>query len=139
MPGTVVRDALAANLASGSTLNAAGTTNGTAVDLHWSHEVVFELVTSTVTSTSDSATLNVEIKGADDSGFTVNVVSFGRFAALSGTDAAQSNVTRQLRAFAQKRYVRATVIVGGTAPVYTGTTIKALLPNDRRVAATTTA
>ncbi len=139
MPGTVVRDALGLNLAAGATLNAAGTTNGTVAEINSPQEVSFELATGTVTSTGNSATLNIEIQSADNSGFSVGVVSHGRFAALSGTDAAQSNVVRLLRATVQKRYARATVILGGTAPVYTGTTIKPVLPNDRRVAATTTA
>jgi hypothetical protein len=139
MPGTLVRDALASNLAVGVTLNAAGTTTGTAVDISKPAEVEFELATSTVTSTGNSATLNVEIKGADDVGMSVNVVSFGRFAALTGTDAAQSNVKKYLRARVDKRYVTATAILGGTAPVYTGTTIMPVMKDLLRQAKSTSA
>lgn len=139
MPGTVVRDALGFNLAAGATLNAAGTTSGTVAEINSPQEISFELATGTVTSTGNSATINVELQSADNLAFNVGVVSHGRFSAGSGTDAAQSNTTKLLRAVVQKRYARATVILGGTAPVYTGTTIKPVLPNDRRVAATTTA
>ncbi len=139
MPGTVVRDALGANLAAGATLTAAATVTGTVVEINSPQDIAIELATGTVASTGNSATLSVEIQSADNLAFNSGVVSHGRFAALSGTDAAQSNVTRLLSVVIQKRYARATLVIGGTSPSYAGTTIKPVLPNDRRVAATTTA
>lgn len=124
MPGTNVSDASIPNLASGATLNAAGTTNGTIQELNSPGEVRVDLATSTVASTGNSATLSVEIQSSSSSTFASDITSHGRFAALSGTDAAQTSIHRYLNAFINKRYVRAVVVVGGTAPVYTGTTIK---------------
>lgn len=139
MPGTLVRDANALNLAAGATLTAAATVTGTAVDISKPQDVQFELATATVGSTGNSATLSVEIKGADDLAMSVNVVSFGRFSALSGTDAAQSNLKRYLRARVDKRYVQATLVIGGTAPTYAGTTITPVMKDLLRNAKTTTA
>jgi hypothetical protein len=119
MPGSYVKDAASPNLAGGSTLNAAGSTNGTVVEVLWPADTRVQLITGTVSGTSP--TLDVELKGADDLAFTQNVVSFGRFAALTG--GAQSNVSRFLEADVYKRYVRATVVLGGTTPSYAGTQI----------------
>jgi hypothetical protein len=122
MPGSLVKDNLASNLATGSTLNAAGTTNGTAVQLEKPGVVRFELSTpATVTGTTP--TLDVEIKGADDSGFTTNVVSYGRFSQVAGSTASQQSLFKYLAAQVYSKYVRATVILGGTSPVYTGLAI----------------
>jgi hypothetical protein len=133
MPGTVVRDALAPNLAVGATLNAAGTTNGTVVDLGEMHEVQIELATATVTGTGP--TLNVELQGSDSPTFATGNVSYGRFAQVGDED----NIRRQLQVFISKRYIRAVVVVAGTTPVFTGTTITPVLEHDRRVRLTTTA
>ena len=138
MPGTLVRDSLAVEVIAGATLNAAGTTNGTVKEIANPEWVSFQLVTpATITSTGNSATLNVELKGADNAAFDSGVVSYGRFAALSGTDDSQENLTRVLDAYVDKRYVRATVILGGTAPVYTGLTCHVRQPHDRRTRSTT--
>src|SRR5215207_7285594 len=137
MPGTLVRDALAANLATGATLNAAGTTNGTAVEIAKPGDVTVYINTSTVTGTTP--TLQVTIQGADDSGFTTNVVSIGAFPVTSGSAAAQSSIERKLSTYIGKRYVRAAVTLGGTSPVYTGTTITVRERNDRRNQTTDTA
>lgn len=123
--GILIRDALEPALETGVTLNAAGTTTTSpVVDCLRPMECRVRLATSTVTSTTNSATLNVEIQASNDSTFVTDTVSLGRFAALSGTDAAQSNVVRWLDVYTQKRYLRASVVVGGTAPVYTGTVIR---------------
>ena len=137
MPGTLVTDAIAVDIFAGVTLNAAGTTSGTVQQLDKPGQVQVEMITGTVTGTSP--TLDVEVKGADDSAFTTNVVSFGRFSQLSGTGSAQTGLTRRLFARVDKKYVRATVIVGGTTPVYTGTTCKLVPPNKKRNAKDTTA
>lgn len=131
MPGTLVRDANAPNLTAGATLNAAGTTDGTVVELPWSGKIAWKLTTGTVTGTSP--TLHVEIQGSDSLTFASGVVSYGRFAPIGDED----NVTRYLSAYHDKRYARARVIVGGTTPVYTGTTINPVLPHDKRTAAWT--
>jgi alpha-D-ribose 1-methylphosphonate 5-phosphate C-P lyase len=134
MPGTVVRDALEANLLTGATLNAAGTTNGTAVEVLWPGDVQFYLTTATVTGSSP--TMTVLIQGADDSGFTTNVVDIGAFDAVGDED----NAVKQLGSlFVDKRYVRARVALAGTSPVYTGSTVTMVPPHDRRVRATSTA
>ncbi len=135
MPGTLVRDALAPALHTGATLNAAGSTNGTAVEVSKPGDVRVFLVTSTVTGTTP--TLDVELQGADDTAFTVNKVSYGRFAQLSG--GSQSAVTRVLDMDVFKRYMRAVVTVGGTTPVYTGTTIYVREGEDRMTPLTDTA
>jgi hypothetical protein len=122
MPGSIAKDALASNIASGSTLNAAGSTNGTVVQIEKPGVIRFELATP-ATITGTSTTLDVEIKGADDSGFTTNVVSYGRFSQLSGSNASQQSVFKYLAAQVYSKYVRATVVVGGTSPVYTGLAI----------------
>lgn len=135
MPGTLVRDALAPALHTGVTLNAAGSTNGTAAEVSKPGDVRVFLVTSTVTGTSP--TLDVQIQGADDSGFTTNVVSHGRFALLTG--GSQSNTTHVLDTRSDKRYMRAVATLGGTSPVYTGTTIYVREADDRRTPLTDTA
>lgn len=132
MPGTLVRDAGAPNLASGATLNAAGTTNGTAAEINTPGLVRVEVLTSTVASTGNSATLQVEIESSDSSTFASGVVSNGKTEVLSGTDVAQTGVTRWLTCDIQKRYVRAVVTIAGTAPVYTGTTVKVRERRDHR-------
>jgi len=138
MPGTLIRDANVIELFDGATLNAAGTTSGTVKQIESPGEVAFILATDgTISSTGNSATLNVEVKGADNLAFDSGVVSYGRFAALSGTDDAQESLTRVLNAYVDKKYVRATVIVGGTSPVYTGATLHVRLPHDRRTRSTT--
>lgn len=141
MPGTQVNDALAPILTTGVTLNAAGTTttsagtNNVNIDVLRPQRLRIELKTSTVTSTTNSATLNVEIQASNDAAFGSGNVSLGRFAAMSGTDVSQSNVTKYLEVYTQKRYIRASVIIGGTAPVYTGTTIKVKEKNFQRTLA----
>jgi hypothetical protein len=119
MPGSYVKDAASVNLATGATLNAAGSTNGTVVEVLWPGETRIQLTTGTVAGTSPTA--DIEVKGADDAAFTQNVVSYGRFSGLTG--GAQSNVDRWLEADVYARYVRATVVLGGTTPSYVGTTI----------------
>lgn len=118
MPGTLVKDTLAPNLATGSTLNAAGTTNGTAVQIMKPGAIRFELATpGTITGTTP--TLDVEIKGADDSGFTTGVVSYGKFSQVT----TGVSLFKYLAAQVYSNYIRATVVIGGTTPVYTGLVI----------------
>ncbi len=131
MPGTVVRDALAPNLVSGATLTSAGTTNGTPYEIGWVGDVQFELVPATVSGTSP--TLDITIQAADDSAFTTNVVTIGRFSQANNTN------VKQLNAYVGKRYVRAVVVVGGTTPSFAGTTLTPVPKHDRRVRNTTTA
>lgn len=133
MPGTFARDALAPNILAGATLNAAGTTNGTVVDLSAEGgDILWELVLSTVTSTGNTATATIHIDAAPVVGMTgaVRVASF----VATGTDAAQSGDTLRVSSFIPPhgRFVRATVILGGTAPVYTGATLTPRTLHDRR-------
>jgi hypothetical protein len=111
-------------LHTGVTLNAAGTTNGTPQRVDKPGAVEVEVATGTVTSTGNTATLLVRLQGSDDAAGSVNVVELGEFTVKSGTDAAQSNKTYRMQGvFVDKAFVRAIVTLGGTAPVYTGTTI----------------
>lgn len=135
MPGTLVRDSLAPLLSAGVTLNAAGTTSGTVLEVNKPGDVRIFAAYSTVTGTTPTA--DIEIKGADDLAFSVNVVSHGRFATSTG--GSQSNTTRVIDIRSDKRFMRATVILGGTTPVYTGLTLTAREGDDRRVPLTDTA
>jgi hypothetical protein len=139
MPGTLVRDANATNILTGATLGSAATSSGTAVQIDKPGYAFIELATGTVASTGNSATLTAEVFGADDSGMTTNKVSLGRFSILTGTDAAQSSVKHYLVVNLYKKYVQTTITTGGTAPVYTGTTMKIVPPHFQQVAQTTTA
>lgn len=132
MPGTLVSDSLAAELLN-TTVASAGTVNGTAVEVPYPAEVAVELATGTVTGTT--VTFDVEIQGADDSGFTTNVVSYGRFATLTE---ASDNVTRYLEARVYKRYMRARHITAGTTPSVP-VVIKVREPHYQRVNATRSA
>lgn len=132
MPGTYARDALAPNLFTGATLNAAGTTAGTIVDLSAEGtDVMFEIVTGTVTGTTP--TLNVEIEASPSPTFASGVVSLGKFDQIGDEDA----VTRRFTTFVPLRYVRAQVVIAGTTPVYTGSTLTPRTKHDRRTASQT--
>lgn len=127
MPGTVVRDANATNLLTGATLNAAGTTTSTAVELGWPGDVQFVFTSGTVTGTSPTAT--IEIQGCETSDFsTADVVTLGTV-----SNANASNATYAVTTYCDSRYVRCSVVLGGTSPVYTGSTLYAVPPHDRRV------
>ena len=122
MPGTLVQDSLAPNVISGATLNAAGATNGTVVQVDKPGSVSFVLDLPTVASTSNSATLDVVLKGSNDSTFAAGVVTYGQFE-VTGTDAVQTALAdRRICADVYHKYVRASVTLGGTAPVYPGLT-----------------
>jgi hypothetical protein len=124
MAGPYARDTNAPELVAGVTLNAAGSTTGTAVRVDHPGAVEVEMVTPTVTSTTNSATLLVRIEAADDSGFATNKVTVAEFPVKSGTDASQSAKTFRVRSYIMKRYARIVVTIGGTAPVYTGLSVK---------------
>lgn len=131
MPGTLVSDSLAPQLADGSNITA--TANGTAVEVPYPGVVAVELVTGTCTGTS--VTCDVEIQGCDASGFGSNVVSYGRFARL--TEASDA-VTKVLIAEVRHRYMRAVYTVAGTSPVLP-ITIKVRDQHYKQVTATRTA
>lgn len=131
MPGSLVRDSLSPQLFAGATLNAAGATNGTAVQVDKPGDVMVEIVTGTVTSTANSATLLVRLEGADDSAFTVNKTNICEFPVKSGSDASQSAAKYRQNTMCWKQWVRSVVTVGGTAPVYTGSTCKVHIERDR--------
>lgn len=140
MPGTVVRDALAPNLLAGLDLDSTGSETGDSVDLSWPKDVAFVLETGTVTGTNP--TIQVTIEGSDTSDFSAsgnNKVSVVAFPVSTGTNTAQSNKQYQVTTYVGKRYVRAVVTLGGTSPDYSNATLRAVLPHDRRVRATTSA
>lgn len=130
----MVRDQLQADLLLGATLNAAGTTNGTVVQIDKPNDVRLLLTIGTATGTTP--TFDVEVKGADDLAFTVNVVSYGRFSSIAGGVVGS---TRVMDISCFKRYLRSTSVLGGTTPSYVGSTLNVVLEHDRRVAATDTA
>lgn len=132
MPGTLVTDALAVDLLSGLDLDGASTQTGTAVEVNKPGDVAFVLTTTTVTGAD--ASIDIEIQGSDASGFGSGVVSYGHFDPVIVTD---DNVTRVLNAKVYKRYVRAVVILGGTAPVCTGSTVYTRQPHLKRTSSTT--
>ncbi len=116
--GTYATDALAPNLLTGATINAAGTTNGTIVEVDWSQDTTFVLTTGTVTGTSP--TLDIVIQGSESSTFGAGtIVTIARF----GQVAATSSTSFYLTSFVNAKYIRAVVSVGGTSPVYTGSTL----------------
>lgn len=127
MPGTLVRDALAPNLLVGSTLNSAGTTNGTVVQLDRPCSITLELQLGTVTGTTP--TLDVTFQGSDSSTFASGVVTYGQ---IETSGASQSNINRQITAYVNHRFVRVIVVIGGTTPVYTGSTLVPRQLHDRR-------
>lgn len=120
--GTYVQDANSANLLAGSTLNAAGTTNGTIVQVDRPGDIFAVLETSTVTGTTP--TISIVVQGSDDSGFASGVVEYGTIRIVTGAAAAQTNVRKHIDIIAYKKYIRAVVTLGGTTPVYTGSTLK---------------
>lgn len=129
--GTYVSDANVANLATGATLNAAGSTNGTAVQVDRPHEVGVVVETGTVTGTTP--TITVVIQASDDSGFSTGVVEV---ATVTGSGGSQSNQRWMANAYINKKYVRAAVTLAGTSPVYTGTTIRLQSPHYFRTSTT---
>jgi hypothetical protein len=132
MPGSLVQDALAPNILTGATLNAAGTTNGTIVQLDRPGEVTFVLTLGTVTGTSPTGDFTVQ--GSDTSDFSAGVVTYGQIETSGGS---QSNISRQISAYVSKQYVRAAVTLGGTSPVYTGSTLVPRQLHDRRTRSVT--
>lgn len=139
MPGSLTRDSLAPQLFAGATLNAAGATNGTAVKVDKPGDVMVEIVYGTVASTGNTATALIRLEEADDAAFTVNKVQVAEFPVTSGTDAAQTGKTKRQSVSVFKTYLRASVTLGGTAPVYTGATCKVHIERDRVTALTDTA
>lgn len=133
--GTNVSDANEVNLLTGATLNAAGTTNSTAVQVDRPGRVAFVLTTGTVTGTTP--TLALTIQGADTSAFTAGtIVTLGT---ANSTGTAQSSKTISVDARAYKGWVRVVVVAGGTSPVYTGSTLYIKQPSWRRTKDTTAA
>ena len=133
MPGTLVTDSNAVNLLTGATLNAAGTTNSTAVEVAKPGRVRAHLKLSTVSSTGNSATLMVEIEGCDTSDFSTDQVhSLAATRVIAGTDALLSNLDWYMDLRADYEFVRVVVTIGGTAPVFTGAKLTFEQPNYLR-------
>ena len=103
MPGTLVTDSLASDLLTGSTLNSAGTTNGTVADLGHPCEFGVRVETGTVTGTSP--TLDITVQASSTSDFSSDVVDVVAFPQIGDED----NVVKHLVAYTPKRYVRAAV------------------------------
>lgn len=129
MPGTLVHDSLAPVLQNGTITT---TTTGSAITVNRPGKARFRLTTGTVASTSNSATLAVEIQASDDSAFSTGVVSCGQFKSLALSDALSSSLTKYLQAYVYKTYVRAVSTVGGTAPSWGSLKITMEEPNYER-------
>ncbi|MEM9605899.1 MAG: hypothetical protein AAGA99_00665 [Actinomycetota bacterium] len=128
--GVQVNDATASNILTGATLNSAGTTQSTGVDLQWPRTVRFQLDTATVTGTSP--TLDVTVQASSVSDFSSDVVDLGSFSQVTA-----SSTSRDLQVYVPRQYVRAAVTVGGTSPVFTGSTLVAEDPFTRLATADT--
>jgi len=129
MPGSLLRDASALDLLAGATLNAAGTTNSTGGKIAKPGPCRLMIETGTVTGTTP--TLQITVVQADDAAFTVGVLKTNATPVTSGTGAAQSNLKWVLPLVVYKNYIRASVVVGGTSPVFTGTTAFIRAEHDR--------
>jgi len=127
MPGTLVSDSLATDILAGATLNSAGTTQSTIVDIEWPRMIGVEIDTGTVTGTSP--TLDVEIEGSDSSTFGSGVVTLTQLPTVGDDDDA---VARGQVLYCPYRYIRAQVVVGGTSPVFTGTAVTLVEPHFQR-------
>lgn len=131
--GTLVSDANESNLLAGSTLNAAGTTNATAVQVDRPGDVAFVLETATVTGTNP--VLTVVVQASDASDFAAGTVV--TVATLQSTGAAEDNKMYSVCGEVYKKFVRAVVTAAGTSPVYTGTTLKIKQPHFQRTSSST--
>jgi hypothetical protein len=125
MSGTLVRDALAAELFD-ATVASDTTTTGTAVHVAHPHLVGIEAVVSG----SGIGSLDIEIQGADNSDFDEGVVSYGHFDAIADAD------TRFLNAYVAKAYMRAVVVSTGTT-TDADIVVTVREPHDRRTPSTT--
>ena len=130
--GSYMRDAVPTDLVVGATLNAAGSTNSTIQTASWPLEATVELRTGTVTGTTP--TLTVTVQSSSTSDFSSDVVTHGTILLTGGS---QSNVSRYIDLYAIRKFMRSTVVLGGTSPVYTGTTIRLVPSNVARDAART--
>lgn len=127
MPGTLVRDANETDLLSGATLNSAGTTQSTIVDLQYPQTFGVYIDTGTVTGTSP--TLDVEIEASDSSTFASGVTTIGQIPTVGDDDDATAG--GQIF-YSNKRYIRAQVVVGGTSPDFSGTVMQLVEPHYLR-------
>jgi len=119
MSGVVIRDANEVDLLAGLALNSTGTKTGTAHEVAWPgpHLVIVEALAITGTS----PTCDITIQGCETADFsTADVVEIGTIN-LVGTD---DNGEFAIVANGDYQYIRAVAVVGGTSPVFTGTTAK---------------
>lgn len=130
MPGSLFRDANASNLLTGATINAAGTTNSTAVQISKPGPCRLFITTNNAVA-GTNPTLQVTVQSADDSGFTTNVKKVGAMPVTSGTNTAQRNQTWVGTFEIWQQYVRLIVTLAGTSPDYTGATAVLRAEHDR--------
>lgn len=109
MPGTVIRDALESDLIAGN------------AELAWPGDVQFLLE-----SNGSTSGYSVTVRGADDAGFTTNVVEIAHFVGVG------ANQTHRITTYCDKRYIGVTGAAGTAGTV----TLKVVPPHDRRVRAT---
>lgn len=139
MAGPYVRDTNAPDLFDATvTLDAAATETGAAIEVNSPGDVVIELLTGTVTSTGDSATLEVEVQASNVSTF-ATYVAVGAFADISGTDTALSDQVYRLKTQLRHRYARVVAVTGGTTPDFGDSSCKVHPVHNRESIATDTA
>lgn len=129
MAGTPVRDALETDLLADCTLDSAGSTNGTALEVLWPGQVQFLMELGTVDSGTGDEVLEVIVQGCETSDFsTADVVELGRLNAVDTDDDGELAFTTHVDA----KYVRAVAVAGGTTPDFSGTTVKVVQPHYHR-------
>lgn len=106
--GNFVKDALAPQLADGTSITATGNGSWVSVDRPWPVAIVMD--TGTVTGTS--VEVEVEIQAADDASGTNSVV-LGAFAVVTEAD---DDEERILVTETHKPYMRAVYTVAGSSP-----------------------
>jgi hypothetical protein len=129
MPGKLVSDSLAAELAAATAISSNTTTEGSAKRVGFPGHVQIELKTGTITD----GTYDVSIQSSWDSSFTAgNVVEVGRFDQLLAAD---DDETHALETYVDAPYLRAVIVSAGTSSGGTIGPIKVREAHFQRVTA----
>jgi hypothetical protein len=111
MPGQIVTDAQAPKLFNAEAISTATTTTGAAVDVQYPKWLRLEAAVGVFGGTTP--TLDIEVQASSSPTFASDVVSLGRFARINDTNDERSH---WLNVYANRRYMRAVAITGGTNP-----------------------
>lgn len=109
MPGKLVSDSLAAELAAATAISSNTTTEGSAKRVGFPGHVQIELTTGTITD----GTYDVAIQSSWDSGFATsgNIVEVARFQQL---DLEDDSETKAVETYVDAPYLRAVIVSAGT-------------------------